>query len=224
MFKLLVIGVIIIGRDPFALFGMQAPGIWEWGQGNKVSFTRTVGVIKALTLCCLPSSGGTVCKRVVSGSQNDAVGLSLAVLLIRLCLHTLGSVYLHLWDFISSSRSTAGVIRYCFCLHLLSPGVCSCRRLRGRITANITFANKTLLLALFQQKPVAVKLDCSSGPQVKRKQDSLIGLSLCLAPASCVPLKLQQEHLFVISNSSFFASRHLKSNYLRKEIPSHQLI
>lgn len=53
MFKLLVIGVIIIGRDPFALFGMQAPGIWEWGQGNKVSFTRTVGVINALTLCCL---------------------------------------------------------------------------------------------------------------------------------------------------------------------------
>ncbi|KAE8290939.1 Thioredoxin reductase-like selenoprotein T1a [Larimichthys crocea] len=36
MFKLLVIGVIIIGKDPFALFGMQAPGIWEWGQGNKI--------------------------------------------------------------------------------------------------------------------------------------------------------------------------------------------
>lgn len=40
IFKLLVIGVIIIGRDPFALFGMQAPAIWEWGQGNKVSFTQ----------------------------------------------------------------------------------------------------------------------------------------------------------------------------------------
>lgn len=40
IFKLLVIGVIIIGRDPFALFGMQAPAIWEWGQGNKVSFTK----------------------------------------------------------------------------------------------------------------------------------------------------------------------------------------
>lgn len=50
MFKLLVIGVIIIGRDPFALFGMQAPGIWEWGQGNKVRLTRTIGVIKALIL------------------------------------------------------------------------------------------------------------------------------------------------------------------------------
>lgn len=36
MFKLLVIGVIIVGKDPFAFFGMQAPGIWEWGQGNKV--------------------------------------------------------------------------------------------------------------------------------------------------------------------------------------------
>lgn len=50
MFKLLVIGVIIIGKDPFALLGMQAPGIWEWGQGNKVRFTGTVGVIKALIL------------------------------------------------------------------------------------------------------------------------------------------------------------------------------
>lgn len=38
VFKLLVIGLIIIGRDPFALFGMQAPGMWEWGQGNKVRF------------------------------------------------------------------------------------------------------------------------------------------------------------------------------------------
>lgn len=38
MFKLVVIGLIIVGKDPFALFGMQAPGIWEWGQGNKVSF------------------------------------------------------------------------------------------------------------------------------------------------------------------------------------------
>uniref|UniRef100_A0A8D2ZEF5 Selenoprotein T n=1 Tax=Scophthalmus maximus TaxID=52904 RepID=A0A8D2ZEF5_SCOMX len=36
MFKLLVIGLIIIGRDPFALLGMQAPGVWEWGQGNKI--------------------------------------------------------------------------------------------------------------------------------------------------------------------------------------------
>lgn len=51
VFKLLVIGLIIIGRDPFALVGMQAPGIWEWGQGNKVWFTGTIGVIKALILC-----------------------------------------------------------------------------------------------------------------------------------------------------------------------------
>uniref|UniRef100_A0A3Q3DAW5 Selenoprotein T n=1 Tax=Hippocampus comes TaxID=109280 RepID=A0A3Q3DAW5_HIPCM len=36
VFKLLVIGMIIIGKDPFALFGVQAPGIWEWGQGNKI--------------------------------------------------------------------------------------------------------------------------------------------------------------------------------------------
>lgn len=44
VFKLLVIGLIIIGRDPFALLGMQAPGIWEWGQGNKVRVPGTVGV------------------------------------------------------------------------------------------------------------------------------------------------------------------------------------
>lgn len=36
VFKLLVIGLIIIGKDPFVLFGMQAPGIWVWGQENKI--------------------------------------------------------------------------------------------------------------------------------------------------------------------------------------------
>ncbi|KAK5600048.1 hypothetical protein CRENBAI_010411 [Crenichthys baileyi] len=36
IFKLLVIGLIIIGKDPFAFFGVQAPGIWEWGQQNKI--------------------------------------------------------------------------------------------------------------------------------------------------------------------------------------------
>lgn len=35
MFKLFLIGVIILGKDPFALFGMQAPGIWVWSQENK---------------------------------------------------------------------------------------------------------------------------------------------------------------------------------------------
>lgn len=50
MFKLLVIGVIIVGRDPFTLFGMQAPGIWEWGQGNKVRFPGTVREVKVLIL------------------------------------------------------------------------------------------------------------------------------------------------------------------------------
>ena len=49
VFKLLVIGLIIIGRDPFALFGMQAPGIWEWGQGNKVRFPAPIGVSTALS-------------------------------------------------------------------------------------------------------------------------------------------------------------------------------
>uniref|UniRef100_A0AAZ3NR47 Selenoprotein T n=2 Tax=Oncorhynchus TaxID=8016 RepID=A0AAZ3NR47_ONCTS len=36
MFKLALIGLIIIGKDPFAFCGMQAPGIWVWGQENKI--------------------------------------------------------------------------------------------------------------------------------------------------------------------------------------------
>lgn len=51
MFKLVVIGLIIVGKDPFALFGMQAPGIWEWGQGNKVS--QAIIVTNSLILKCL---------------------------------------------------------------------------------------------------------------------------------------------------------------------------
>uniref|UniRef100_A0A4W4FG80 Selenoprotein T n=1 Tax=Electrophorus electricus TaxID=8005 RepID=A0A4W4FG80_ELEEL len=36
VFKILLIGVIIVGKDPFALFGMQAPGVWAWSQENKI--------------------------------------------------------------------------------------------------------------------------------------------------------------------------------------------
>uniref|UniRef100_W5M178 Selenoprotein T n=1 Tax=Lepisosteus oculatus TaxID=7918 RepID=W5M178_LEPOC len=36
VFKLAVIGLIILGKDPFAVFGMQAPGLWQWGQANKI--------------------------------------------------------------------------------------------------------------------------------------------------------------------------------------------
>uniref|UniRef100_A0A2K6F4G4 Selenoprotein T n=1 Tax=Propithecus coquereli TaxID=379532 RepID=A0A2K6F4G4_PROCO len=36
IFKLVLIGLIIVGKDPFAFFGMQAPSIWQWGQENKV--------------------------------------------------------------------------------------------------------------------------------------------------------------------------------------------
>ncbi|MGH0165060.1 UNVERIFIED_CONTAM: hypothetical protein FKN15_004550 [Acipenser sinensis] len=35
IFKLALIGLIILGKDPFAFFGMQAPGVWRWGQENK---------------------------------------------------------------------------------------------------------------------------------------------------------------------------------------------
>lgn len=37
IFKLVLIGFIIIGKDPFAFFGMQAPSLWQWGQENKVN-------------------------------------------------------------------------------------------------------------------------------------------------------------------------------------------
>ncbi|EHB16522.1 Selenoprotein T [Heterocephalus glaber] len=36
IFKLVLIALIIVGKDPFALFGMQALSIWQWGQENKV--------------------------------------------------------------------------------------------------------------------------------------------------------------------------------------------
>uniref|UniRef100_A0A2K5CVE3 Selenoprotein T n=1 Tax=Aotus nancymaae TaxID=37293 RepID=A0A2K5CVE3_AOTNA len=45
VFKLVLIGLIIVGKDPFAFFGMQAPSIWQWGQENKVSLvTRFLDV------------------------------------------------------------------------------------------------------------------------------------------------------------------------------------
>lgn len=36
VFKLAVIGLILVGKDPFALVGIQAPGVWVWGQENKI--------------------------------------------------------------------------------------------------------------------------------------------------------------------------------------------
>ncbi|KAJ8378107.1 hypothetical protein AAFF_G00248210 [Aldrovandia affinis] len=36
MFKLALIGLVILGKDPFVFLGMQAPGIWVWGQENKI--------------------------------------------------------------------------------------------------------------------------------------------------------------------------------------------
>ncbi|KAG8580961.1 hypothetical protein GDO81_007493 [Engystomops pustulosus] len=36
VFKLVLIGLIIVGKDPFVFFGMQPPGLWQWGQENKV--------------------------------------------------------------------------------------------------------------------------------------------------------------------------------------------
>ncbi|KAI7802605.1 selenoprotein T1b precursor [Triplophysa rosa] len=36
VFKLVVIGLIILGKNPFAFFRMEAPGIWLWAQENKI--------------------------------------------------------------------------------------------------------------------------------------------------------------------------------------------
>lgn len=36
VFKLVVIGLIILGKDPFAFFHMEPPGIWLWAKENKI--------------------------------------------------------------------------------------------------------------------------------------------------------------------------------------------
>lgn len=36
VFKLALIGLIIVGKDPFTLFGVETPGLWTWGQENKI--------------------------------------------------------------------------------------------------------------------------------------------------------------------------------------------
>jgi len=46
VFKLVLIGLIIVGKDPFAFFGMQAPSIWQWGQENKVNCRLSSGFEK----------------------------------------------------------------------------------------------------------------------------------------------------------------------------------
>lgn len=70
MFKLVVIGLIIVGKDPFALFGIQAPGIWEWGQGNKVSFTEAIIVTNSLIFKCLPFLIAVMLNKVSFGGHN----------------------------------------------------------------------------------------------------------------------------------------------------------
>lgn len=36
IFKLFLIGLIVVGKDPFALFGMEPPRLWTWSQENKI--------------------------------------------------------------------------------------------------------------------------------------------------------------------------------------------
>ncbi len=43
VFKLAVIGLIILGKDPFTYFNTETPGIWLWAQENKVSEGQLCG-------------------------------------------------------------------------------------------------------------------------------------------------------------------------------------
>lgn len=70
MFKLVVIGLIIVGKDPFALFGMQAPGIWEWGQGNKVSFPEALITTNSLIFNHVPFLFAVMHNKVSFGCHN----------------------------------------------------------------------------------------------------------------------------------------------------------
>ncbi|GAA6090965.1 thioredoxin reductase-like selenoprotein T1a [Tachysurus ichikawai] len=36
IFKLFLIGLVIVGKDPFMLFGMESPRLWTWSQENKI--------------------------------------------------------------------------------------------------------------------------------------------------------------------------------------------
>ncbi|MCI4377855.1 hypothetical protein PGIGA_G00208310 [Pangasianodon gigas] len=36
IFKLFLIGLIIVGKDPFTFFGMEPPRLWTWSQENKI--------------------------------------------------------------------------------------------------------------------------------------------------------------------------------------------
>ncbi|GCC30353.1 hypothetical protein chiPu_0008801 [Chiloscyllium punctatum] len=36
VFKLVLIGLIIVGKDPFPSLGMETPSIWHWSQQNKI--------------------------------------------------------------------------------------------------------------------------------------------------------------------------------------------
>lgn len=36
VFKLALIGLVIAGKDPFTPFGVETPGLWIWGQENKI--------------------------------------------------------------------------------------------------------------------------------------------------------------------------------------------
>ena len=41
--KLLLIVLIVVGKDPFVLFGVRVPGgVWAWGQANKMYACMTV--------------------------------------------------------------------------------------------------------------------------------------------------------------------------------------
>lgn len=131
MFKLLVIGVIIIGKDPFALFGMQAPGIWEWGQGNKVGFSFScVSECKGIESVLSEWCGCAFVLQVMS--SDDSVWLcSNTVVYLR----AQSSVRSIPWDFIIFWLRVFGLLlKYCFAQICYPPGLLTFQRLRGRMT------------------------------------------------------------------------------------------
>lgn len=53
IFKLFLIGLIVVGKDPFTLFGMEPPRIWTWSQENKVAIdSLSLNISRNITCKC----------------------------------------------------------------------------------------------------------------------------------------------------------------------------
>lgn len=70
IFKLFLIGLVIVGKDPFMLFGMESPRLWTWSQENKVRLERLfVETLQSEVCVC-------VCQQLMSlGQQLSSEGV-----------------------------------------------------------------------------------------------------------------------------------------------------